>query len=122
MATPTKIVGGTELDQQAPITTNHFPGIYRGKSCSHLGVGGPERASPGTERTKLDTVPDLQRNLRHHPCGCQAQSADKNRSIMLEKQHDTMNDRRTAYAAERAGKGTASAVPPKSAKIPGFSP
>jgi len=37
------------LDQQAAITANHFPGIYRGKSCSHLGVGGPERASPGTE-------------------------------------------------------------------------
>jgi hypothetical protein len=40
------IVGCTELDQQAVIATNDFPGIYWGKSRSHRVVGVPELATP----------------------------------------------------------------------------
>jgi len=55
MAAAAKIVDGTELNQQATVTTDDFPGIYWGKSRGHSGVGGPERASPNRTGTKLDT-------------------------------------------------------------------
>ena len=34
-----EIVDGTELNEQAVVATDNFPGIYRGKSCGHLGLG-----------------------------------------------------------------------------------
>src|ERR1700722_8648971 len=40
------IVGSTELNQQAMIATDDFPGIYWGKSRSHRVVGVPELATP----------------------------------------------------------------------------
>jgi hypothetical protein len=43
MATATKIIGGAKLNQQAVIAADNFPGIYRGKRCSHLGWELPER-------------------------------------------------------------------------------
>jgi len=39
MAAAAKIVGSTELDQQTTVAADNFPGIYRGKRGSHLGVG-----------------------------------------------------------------------------------
>ncbi|SPE45648.1 hypothetical protein SBA7_940002 [Candidatus Sulfotelmatobacter sp. SbA7] len=57
MAAAAQIVGGAKLDQQATITTNHFPGIDRGKSGSHLGLGGARAGFPKEpkKRTKLGT-------------------------------------------------------------------
>jgi len=43
MAAATKIIGGAKLNQQAVIAADNLPGIYRGKSCSHLGWELPER-------------------------------------------------------------------------------
>ena len=40
-----KTVIGSELDQQAAITADNFPGIYRGESCSHLVWEGQSRLS-----------------------------------------------------------------------------
>jgi hypothetical protein len=50
MAAAAKIVGSTELNQQAVIAAYYFPGINRGKSGGHLGVGVARAgASPGTK-------------------------------------------------------------------------
>jgi hypothetical protein len=35
-ATAAETIGCSELNQQATVATDNFPGIYRGKSCSHL--------------------------------------------------------------------------------------
>src|SRR5215467_4469504 len=39
VAATAKVVNGTELNEKAAIATNDFPGIYRGKGRSHVGVG-----------------------------------------------------------------------------------
>ena len=53
VAPPAKVVGSTELNQQAMIATDNFPGIYRGKCGGHLGVGVARAgASPGTKKRK----------------------------------------------------------------------
>ena len=39
VAAAAKIVGGTELNEQAVVATYDFPGINRGESCGHLGLG-----------------------------------------------------------------------------------
>jgi hypothetical protein len=42
------------LNQQAMVATDNFPGIYRGKRGSHLGVGAARAgASPGTSYRKF---------------------------------------------------------------------
>ena len=59
MAAAAQIVDGTELNQQAAITTDNFPGIYWGKRCSHQVLGVARAGYPGTnhpvKRTKLGT-------------------------------------------------------------------
>src|SRR5260370_37748882 len=47
------IVGCAELNQQAVIATDDFPGIYWGKSRSHRVVGVPELATPYFWNLKL---------------------------------------------------------------------
>src|SRR5437660_1665936 len=49
VATPAIVVMGAKLNQQAVITANDFPLIYRGKSRGHRVVGVPERATPYME-------------------------------------------------------------------------
>jgi hypothetical protein len=44
-ASAAKTVICTELDQKAAITTDNFPGIYRGKVCSHFVWEGQSRLS-----------------------------------------------------------------------------
>ncbi len=74
VAPPAKIVGSTELNQQAMIAADNFPGIYRGKCSGHLGVGVARAgASPGTKTSSSKPL----RNLRYHACGCQGKSAMK---------------------------------------------
>jgi hypothetical protein len=44
MAASAIVIDGAELNQQAAITTDDLPRVYRGKSRSHRVVGVPERA------------------------------------------------------------------------------
>jgi hypothetical protein len=53
VAAPAIVIDRTELNQQAMIATDDFPGIYWGKSRGHRVVGVPERATPFTEQPKL---------------------------------------------------------------------
>jgi len=72
MAAAAIIVEGSELNQQAVIATDDFPGIYWGKSRGHRVVGVPEPAL-------LTEQPNLKKgrgfgcrlNLRYDACGCQ---------------------------------------------------
>lgn len=39
MASPAEVVSGTKLNERAAITSDNFPGIYRGESCGHQVLG-----------------------------------------------------------------------------------
>ena len=48
MTAAAQIIGCTELNEQAVVATDNFPGIYRGKSCGHLGFGSSQSVgTPG---------------------------------------------------------------------------
>jgi len=76
MAAAAKIIDGTELNQQAMVAPDNFPGINRGKSGSHSGVGGARAGFPWNQETNQTRylVPNLLRNLRDRVCGCQVKS------------------------------------------------
>src|SRR5436305_10497036 len=75
MAAAAEIVGCAELNQQAAITANHFPVIYRGKSRGHLGLGVARAGLSWNQLSYLDS--NLRRNLREIACGCQGKSGIK---------------------------------------------
>src|SRR5437016_617045 len=67
------VIGCTELNEQAVVATDNFPGIYRGKSCSHLGFGSSQSVgTPGAS----GQAPKSQGNLGHMACGCQGISGE----------------------------------------------
>ncbi|HXZ31781.1 MAG TPA: hypothetical protein VEH30_05830 [Terriglobales bacterium] len=48
MAAPAKVITCSELNQQAVITTNNFPGINRGKRSGHQALGVARAGFPET--------------------------------------------------------------------------
>jgi len=88
MATPAKIVGSSELDQQAVIATKLLPlKSYGCKGSGHLGVGGPERGFSWNENSneKKSSFPTLERNLRYNTCGCQETFRGQNTKRVMVK-------------------------------------
>lgn len=53
MAASAIVIDRTELNQQAVIATDDFPGIYRGKIRGHRVVGVPEPATPDCKQRNL---------------------------------------------------------------------
>src|SRR5438270_13227335 len=61
-AASAKVIGCTELNEQATVASDNFPGVDRGESCSHqvLGVaraGIPESQARLQPRSKCGTEP-----------------------------------------------------------------
>src|SRR5215475_13385814 len=91
MAATAHVIGCTELNEQAVVATNNFPGIYRGKSCGHLGFGSSQ--SVGTPRSRWSGSKS-QGNLGQVACGCQGISGAKQEIDSIKNQKDTAKNRR----------------------------
>jgi len=72
------VIMGAKLNQQAVIATDDLPRVYRGKSRSHRVVGVARAGYSKLIRNRhLGERFRMHANLRHLPCGCQGNNAQK---------------------------------------------
>jgi hypothetical protein len=91
MTAAAEIVSCTELNQQAMIAADNFPGVYRGKCCGHVGWELPER---GQNLLELNTqVPNLW-------LICVTMAVDVNKYLMRNPGHSIQKPDRTKGKTE----------------------